>query len=195
MSGQSTNHTTSDQTPSGETGHIELAISKINADFWSSWIDQLRCKIEDSQEPKKDLKDAPHFVSWVLLSCEYLSSQLKSMTFINSGLYDSKSLDEGYVDTIKHYKEKMDSNTFAAMRFTIGCRHVIIHKGFPNMHRQTLLKKRGFTNDELYAILEVITNPSRFEEILQRFQVLERWVSENIASIHSELRVELGGQP
>lgn len=157
-----------------------------NAPHWGGWIAQLESRIEAEAEAKKVLADAVSYVAWLLLSSERIFYSLRWYLYSHSGLKDGSVFDWPYSRLIKEASAFMPADVQECTEFSVGVRHIFIHKGFPNPQEAPTKNRamsKGFSESEIWAIRNEIRQPANFSIIKARFDLVQGWMSKSTPNV------------
>ncbi len=148
-----------------------------NDDHWGCWIKQLEEQV--AKENHRHLSDAGVFVAWLLMSSEYIAQRLRFSYFANDSFSDQMVFDLPYAKLEERAASVMPTDVLDALRFVLTARHIIVHKGFPNLQAAPAERSLPAGFPDIRQVLEDIREPRNFQRIRAKCDMVHQWITEN----------------
>lgn len=155
-----------------------------NQSHWSGWLAFLETEIESRKEVDRPLTDAACYVSWLLLSAEYIVYRLRWHFYADGSFEDAQIFDEPYSKLLDMCTEVMPTDIRQHVQFAVNVRHIFVHKGFPNPQEEpTKRGRKVFSEADVRAVRNQIENPANYGKVKSKFQAVRLWLKEATPNI------------
>jgi hypothetical protein len=155
-----------------------------NQSHWSSWLASLEMEIESRKEVDRPLTDAACYVSWLLLSAEYIVYRLRWHFYVESSFKYARIFDDSYGKLLAKCKV-MPTEIRKHMQFAVKVRHIFVHKGFPNPQEEPAKRSDDLFSGEadVREIRDQIENPANYEKVKLKFHAAHSWLNKHTSNI------------
>ena len=150
--------------------------SQGNISHWGVWIRLLENTIESNREFEKPLSGASVYVAWMLMKSEYAFYRLRACRYVVGDFQNQDVFDKGYEWLLKSVATSMPPEIVEAARLGMLIRHILLHKGFPNLQDVPTDSGRGFNRQEITQVCHFMQNPGSYHEIKQRLDSVIQWI-------------------
>ncbi len=170
----------------------DLLASLGNENIIGHTLAYLELRAREECEQRKSLADAPNYVAWLWISAEEVFNEMRRWCFSMSKLTDGSVFDHSYQDLVDLvFRHLETANTLSvidletlrsSVEFVLIARHVIVHKGFPNVYSAPSKKARklpkSLIGNQITAAdaqaIRAILKDRRFSTIAERFHSVRR---------------------
>lgn len=175
-------HGMSDQVRKPEWTVDEVLNSGGNLSYITTYLHHYESEIDRRREAEKDLSRAPMYYAWLSTASALVYALARDLLYwdkVEVDLYKAPDVFEAdYLEVLNGlFKSKdMDAQLRADILLFAGVRHLIVHKGFPNLHASTLRRNRPlaagapYTKTEVMEVLALISDPKNYPKLLEAFQ-------------------------
>ncbi|MCK4581492.1 MAG: hypothetical protein KAU10_09070 [Dehalococcoidia bacterium] len=152
-----------------------------NQSYWSGWLAFLEMEIESRKEVDGSLADAACYVSWLLLSAEYIVYRLRWYFYVVGDFKEAQVFDEQYGPLLNRCTEAMPTEIREHAKFAVRVRHIFVHKGFPNPQEEPAKRSGPFFSGEtdVRKIRDQIENPANYEKVKLKFHAVHSWLNKH----------------
>ncbi|MCK4394748.1 hypothetical protein KAX17_17760 [Candidatus Bipolaricaulota bacterium] len=152
-----------------------------NQSYWSGWLAFLEMEIESRKEVDGSLADAACYVSWLLLSAEYIFYRLRWYFYVAGNFEDEQIFDDSYNKLFDKCAKVMPTDIREHVQFAVKVRHIFVHKGFPNPQEAPTKRINEvcgevFCEADIRKIRNQIENPANYEKVKSKFQAVRSWL-------------------
>jgi len=155
-----------------------------NLNHWGGWRAALEEAIESKREQEKPLTCAASYVAWLLLSSEHIAYRLRWFLYARCDLQKPRVFDYCYQTLLNECQKAMPVDVYEYAKFAVKVRHILIHKGFPNLQKAPMARWGGADSEaEFRQIRETIKNPGNYRLIKDRFDAVHSWLITDTTSV------------
>ena len=162
--------------------------SQRNQSYWNGWLASLEMEIESRKEVDRPLTDAACYVSWLLLSAEYIVYRLRWYFYVAGSFENAQIFNEPY-GTLLDMCKVMPTEIREHVQFAVTVRHIFVHKGFPNPQAEPTRRTRKLCSGEVFSKADVreirdqIENPATYEKVKLKFHAVHSWLNKHTPDI------------
>lgn len=191
-------HGMSDQVRKPEWTVDEVLNSGGNLSYITTYLHHYESEIARRREAEGDLSRAPMYYAWLSTTSALVYAFVRDLLYWDKVGIDLKKaidlFDADYSEVLDGlFKSKpMDAKVREDILLFARIRHLIVHKGFPNLHTSTLGAHRTLTKGEPYTkaqvieVLDLISEPRNYPKLLESFQRLNEGIRS--LQVHKEYR-------
>ena len=152
-----------------------------NQSYWSGWLSSLEMEIENRREVDGSLADAACYVSWLLLSAEYIVYRLRWYFYVVGDFKETQVFNYGYTRLLNKCIEAMPTEIQEQAKFAVRVRHIFVHKGFPNPQEEPAKRSDDFFSGEtdVKETLDQIVDLANYEKVKLQFHAVHSWLKEH----------------
>lgn len=149
-----------------------------NSNIIGGYLKHYEDEITRRHETTQPLACAPNYYAWLCVASEYVLYSVRQIIFLKSKADESEVFDMAYARLLDRLKEvaEVPSETQADILLFLKIRHIVVHKGFPNLHdvpsnsTRALAKGVAFTYEDVREIRSRVMRPDEFPSLREQFK-------------------------
>lgn len=159
-----------------EISEIEVMKALGNSNYIGLYLQYFEKQINIEQELQKDLANAPNYYAWVSIASENVLYDICKTIHWNTDNY--KIFDASYYKRLENIlnAHSLTEEQKNSILLFLKIRHLMVHKGFPNLHEVPTKKSRKIAPDlffdehDVEILVEKLKKPSYFVELKQQYE-------------------------
>lgn len=157
---------------------IELLTSIGNETHLTSYISYFESQIEKNEEYNRLLTQSPNYYVWLYLTSDFIFYSIRQLLYWNNNK-DEKFFDETYKKLLDQLFEQcqFEDKTKECIILFAQIRHLLVHKGFPNLHSAPIKNSRplakgiNFDEAEIFRVSEKIKSPQEYKALKNSYKL------------------------